>query len=221
MEQWLGPVVDTAEAKQVLQRETQYPGRIWSVRTDHVAWSPDRSIARDYVVHPGAVGVIALNDRDEVFLIRQYRHPVGMFLFEPPAGLLDVAGEPPLATAKRELLEEAGLQATQWHVLYDSFTTPGGSSEVFRCYLARGVSPAPQGRPLTGEAEEGELPWLWLPLDEAKDLVLAGKLQNPTAVAGILAAWAARAGGWSSLRPADDPWPARTLVCQTDRVFAR
>ena len=52
----------------------------------------------------------------------------------------------------------------------------------------------------TGEAEEGELPWLWLPLDEAKDLVLAGKLQNPTAVAGILAAWVARAGGWHGLR---------------------
>lgn len=219
MYEWRGPVADAIDPRPTVARTEQYPGRIWSVRTDDVEWTPGQVIQRDYVVHTGAVGIIALDDRDRVLLIRQYRHPVGMYLFEPPAGLLDVDGEDALATAQRELVEEAGLVAADWHVLYDSFTTPGGSSEVFRCYLARAVSLAPGGRALTGEAEESELPWVWVPLDEAKDLVLAGELGNPTSVAGILAAWTARAGGWQSLRPAGAPWPAREAVVASDRSF--
>ena len=101
----------------------------------------------------------------------------------------------------------------------DFLNSPGGTSETFRCYLARGLAPAPGGREHTGEAEEHHLPQAWVPLDEARDLVLAGRLQNPTAVAGILAAWAARASGWSTLRPADAPWPVRDAVRAEGRVF--
>jgi ADP-ribose pyrophosphatase len=102
-------------------------------------------------------------------------------------------------------VEEAGFAATRWHVLVDYANSPGGSSEVFRCYLARGLSPVPGGRTLTGEAEEAHLPRAWVDLDVARDLVLAGRLTNPTAVAGILAAWASRAGGWPRCgRPS--PW---------------
>jgi len=218
---WIGEVADAVEPRPVVASTLQYPGRIWSVRTDDVEWTSEHHIQRDFVVHTGAVGIIALDDAERVLLIRQYRHPVGMALFEPPAGLLDVDGESPLATAKRELLEEAGVLAKSWNVLYDSFTTPGGSSETFRCFLARGLSAAPKGRVMTGEAEESDLPQVWVPLDEAKELVLAGKIGNPTAVTGILAAWAARAGGWTSLRDEDAPWPARTAVEANGRVFGR
>ncbi|MBV9486653.1 MAG: NUDIX hydrolase, partial [Frankiaceae bacterium] len=91
------------------------------IRTDKVAM-PGASLAtRDVVVHPGAVGIIALDIGGRVLLLRQYRHPVKRFLWEPPAGLLDEAGEDPLAAAKRELYEEAHLQAARWDVLLDVF----------------------------------------------------------------------------------------------------
>src|SRR2546430_15954550 len=76
---------------------------------------PDGELAeRDVVIHPGAVAVLALDDAQQVLLIRQYRHPVQRLLWEIPAGLRDVSGELPWATAQRELLEEAGYRARDW-----------------------------------------------------------------------------------------------------------
>ncbi|NYK32443.1 NUDIX domain-containing protein, partial [Salmonella enterica subsp. enterica serovar Typhimurium] len=89
-------------------------------------------INRQYMSHPGAVGIIALDDQDRVAVVRQYRHPVRMVLVEPPAGLLDVEGEDFLAAAQRELAEEAMLSADDWRVLVDIVTTPGGCQESLR-----------------------------------------------------------------------------------------
>lgn len=204
-EVWRGEVADVADPALLLESVTAYEGRIWSVRTDRVQLPDGIIVERDVLDHPGAVGVVVMDESDRVLLIRQYRQPVGGYLFEMPAGLRDVRGEPPLVTAQRELAEEAGLSASTWHVLVDYFNSPGGSTEAFRCYLARGLSPLPGGRTSTGEAEEAFLPQVWLPLDQAVDLVLRGDLHNPTAVSGILAAAAARDRGWESLRPADTP----------------
>jgi len=208
---WHGPVEDDFDAHEVVGRRTQFVGAVWDVRSDDVLIS-DHSVTRDLVVHPGAVGIIALDEHDRLLLIRQYRHPVGSYLFEPPAGLLDTHKESALACARRELVEEAGLQAHVWHVLIDFLNSPGGTSETFRCFLARGLEQVPEGRSHTGEAEEAHLPQAWVGLDEAVKLVLAGKIQNPTATNGILAAAAARARGWADLRPADAPWPVRDWV---------
>ncbi len=160
---------------------------------------------REVVAHPGAVGVLALDADERVLLIRQYRHPVGHLLWEAPAGLRDVAGEPLHATAQRELLEEAGYRAETWHVLVDSFTSPGMSDERMRIFLARDLTeaPAPAGfRPIH---EEADMPIAWVPLDEAVAKVLSGDLHNPTAAMGILAAHAARARGFRGLRATDAP----------------
>jgi ADP-ribose pyrophosphatase len=216
-EDWSGPVADGGEPLPVHARRTRYEGRIWSVVSDDVDFGA-AVVTRDLIVHPGAVAVIALDDEDRVLLIRQYRHPVGMHLFEPPAGLLDVPGEPPLLTAQRELAEEAGYAAEQWNVLIDAFTTPGGSSEAIRVFLARRLAPIPGGRQHTGEAEEAHLPRVWVPLDEARALVLGGAVGSPTAVSGILAAWVERSLGWSGLRPGDAPWPVRDRLQAADRV---
>lgn len=202
---WRGPIRDTSDPGDLLGRDTRYSGHVWSVRSDTVRLPDGTVVVRDVVDHPGAVGVVVLDDDDRVLLIRQYRQPVGGYLFEMPAGLRDVADEPPLVTAQRELLEEAGYEADEWHVLLDFYNSPGGSTEAFRCYLARGVREAAGGRPTTGEAEEAHLPRAWVPLDEAAALVLDGALHNPTTVTGILAALAARDRGWQTLRPADAP----------------
>jgi ADP-ribose pyrophosphatase len=159
------------------------------------------------LVHTGAVGIVALDDQDRVLMVRQYRHPVRSYLWEPPAGLLDVDGEDPLETARRELAEEGDLRADEWHVLVDFYNSPGGSTEAFRCYLARDLHPVPEPERHEREGEERDMHTAWLPLDEARELVLAGRLHNPTAVTGVLAACAARDAGWSTLRPADSPWP--------------
>jgi 8-oxo-dGDP phosphatase len=159
------------------------------------------------VQHPGAVGVLVLDDADRVLLVHQYRHPVGMTLWELPAGLLDVDGEPPWLAAQRELAEEADLRAGQWYTLIDWLLSPGGTSEAFRCYLARDVSSVPDADLHTREGEEHEMPSAWFPLDDVRDAVLAGRLHNPSLVVGVLAACAARDAGWSTLRPVDAPWP--------------
>lgn len=181
-------------------------GRVIDVRTDEVAMPGGATATRDVVVHPGAVGVIALDDAGQVLLIQQYRHPVGRLLWEPPAGLLDEPGEDPLTAAKRELYEEAHLQALRWEVLLDIFTSPGMSDEAVRIYLARDVSPA-AGPRFVGENEEAHLPSQWIPLDEAVRAAQRGDLHNPLAVMGVLAASAAAREAFAGLRPADSAWP--------------
>jgi ADP-ribose pyrophosphatase len=216
-EEWEGPVGDGGEPQPSGDRAVRFEGRVWSVVSDEVQFG-HTSAVRDVILHPGAVAVIALDDDDRVLLIRQYRHPVGRWLFEPPAGLLDEDGEPAWLTASRELAEESGYEAARWDVLVDFYTSPGGTSEGIRVFLARGLTPLPAGRPHTGEAEEAHLPRAWVDLDDARDLVLGGQLGSPSAVTGILAAWASRASGWASLRPVDAPWPARDLLLAAGRV---
>jgi 8-oxo-dGTP pyrophosphatase MutT (NUDIX family) len=203
-------VADEAGALHVAGSETVFHGMVWDVRRDTVDLGDGQTVTRELIAHTGAVGVIALNAADEVLLLRQYRHPVSSYLWEPPAGLLDVAGEDALGCAQRELFEEADLRADEWHVLLDFYNSPGGSTEAFRCYLARGLHEVPAEERHERDGEERDMATAWVPLDEARDLVLAGRLHNPTAVSGILAASAARTVGWDTLRPADAPWPERS-----------
>lgn len=196
----------------VSRRVERFCGRVISVRTDTVELPGGSRADRDVVAHPGAVGIIALDDTDQVLLVQQYRHPPGRLLWEPPAGILDQPGEPPLATAQRELYEEAGYRADRWAVLVDLLTSPGMSDEALRIYLARGLHPVDATDRFVGEHEEADMPLAWLPLDDAVAGVLAGRLHNPTAVSGLLAAYAARARGFTDLRPADSGWPDRPMI---------
>jgi ADP-ribose pyrophosphatase len=171
---------------------------------------PDGSTARrDYQTHPGSVAVLALDDQDRVVLVRQYRHPVRQKLWEIPAGLLDMPGENPLAAAQRELQEEAHIKAEDWRVLTDVYTSPGGTDEAVRIFLARGIAEA--GGDFVAEAEEADMQLDRAPVDELLAGVLAGRLHNNCLVLGVLALQAARAteGGLDALRPGDAPWPAR------------
>jgi ADP-ribose pyrophosphatase len=192
-----------------LSSQTVYEGRIWDVVRDSFQLNDEGNpLVRDYIEHPGAVAVLPMNDAGEVLLIKQYRHPVGMDLWEIPAGLLDVEGEDFVAGAARELAEEADLVAGRWNVLADFFNSPGSSSEAIRIYLARGLSDVPGHELHVRTDEEAEIELHWIPLDAAVAAVLDGSLHNPSAVVGILAAAAARADGFEGLRPADAPWPA-------------
>jgi len=141
-----------------------------------------------------------------VLMIRQYRHPVNHLLWEIPAGLRDVAGEPLLVTAQRELLEEAGYRARDWRVLADYYSSPGFTTERLRVFLARDLALVPPAeRDFVPEDEETQLLVAWLPLDEAVGKVLAGDLHNGAAAVALLAGYAARSQGYDRLRPADAP----------------
>ena len=179
-------------------------GRLIAVRTDKVRMPDGHHAERTVVTHPGAVAVLALDDADRVLMIRQYRHPVGRELWEIPAGLRDAGGESPLRTAQRELLEETGYRAREWHTLTDYFSSPGYTTERIRVFLARGLEPvADNGYQRTDE--EKFIVTDWVPMDAAMRLVLAGKLHSGPAITGILAGYAACAGGFSGLRPATAP----------------
>jgi ADP-ribose pyrophosphatase len=203
----LSPIADQSTAQPVQSSEQVYSGRVWDLRRDVVELG-DGTMVREYVEHPGAVAVLALDERDRVFLICQYRHPIRTRDWEIPAGLLDVPGEDPLAAAQRELAEEADLAASDWAVLVDFFSSPGSSDEAIRIYLARGVTSTDE--PFAREDEEAHMETRWLDLDACVDAVLERRVQNPTLVIGVLAAQAARARGWAGLAAADAEWPGRS-----------
>jgi len=203
------PLADVPAPRPVKDSRTVFEGRVWSVVSDVVEYA-DGPAVREILQHPGAVAVMAEDERGRVFLVRQYRHAVRRELWEPPAGLLDVAGEDPLLAAKRELAEEADLVASTWHVLADLYTSPGGSSEAIRIYLARDVSPVPEEERFQREAEEAEMDGEWVALEDVLDALAAGRVCGPTLTVGAYALDAARRSGGATLRPADAPWEART-----------
>jgi len=181
-------------------------GTLVRLRRDTVRMPDGDEVARDILEHPGAVAVLALDEAGRVLLIRQYRHPVGRLLWEIPAGLRDVADEPPHVTAERELIEEAGYRAAQWHALVDFFPSPGISTERVRVFLARGLSQIPESeRTFVPVHEEAHLLVAWVDLDELVGRVLAGQLHNGVSALGILSAYAAREGGFTALRDAEAP----------------
>jgi ADP-ribose pyrophosphatase len=191
-----------AHRYEVLSSEEIYAGRVISMRRDTVAMPGGGDSIREVVHHPGAVGVVALDDEGQVVLVRQYRHPVGEHLLELPAGLRDADGEPPLETARRELAEEALLAAEHWALLATPYMTPGFCDEKIYLYLAEGLVPAPRPEGFTVEHEELDMTLERMPLEDAVQLVYSGGIRNGLAVIGLLAAAHARSAR-PQLRPLD------------------
>jgi ADP-ribose pyrophosphatase len=186
----------------LLASETVYDGRVITLVKDTVAMPGGGDSVRDVVRHPGAVAVVALDEDGNVVLLRQYRHPVGGYLWELPAGLRDADGEPPLETAKRELAEEVQLAAQRWSLLVTWFSSPGFCDEQVLVYLAEELSDVDRPEGFTVEHEELDMTIDRVPLEEAVRRVFAGGIRNPAAVVGLLAASRYRAGG-VELRPVD------------------
>ena len=203
-------VADAPESWPVERSEERYRGAKSGMVTDWVempgANGDGRTVAvRDYMDHPGAAAVVALDDRGRVLLQRQYRHPTQHTMWELPAGLIDGEGEGPLATARRELVEESSMRAATWHKLPDFFPSTGFSNERIHVFLARDLSEVPEEEiDFVREHEETDLAAEWLPLAEAVRAVLEGRLHNGATVIGILAAHAASQDGFASLPVASD-----------------
>ncbi|MEU4510265.1 NUDIX hydrolase [Nonomuraea wenchangensis] len=199
-------ISDTPESWDVVESKERFSGYVIRVVTDTVRMPLDEVADRDYVVHPGSVAVLALDDLDRVLMIRQYRHPARRLMWELPAGIRDVAGESLVDGAARELAEEAGYRAATWHTLVDLRTSPGMSDERIRVFLARDLTKIPdEENGFVHRHEEVDMPVEWVPLPDAVEKALMGMIHNSPAVAGILAAYAASVEGFATLRPADAP----------------
>ncbi|MGO1835199.1 MAG: NUDIX domain-containing protein [Actinomycetaceae bacterium] len=206
-------LADSDDFRRVVRADRIHDGRIFDIVGDTVELSPGTEpVRREYMVHPGAVAIVALRGEpgaEQVLLVRQYRHASRAQMFEIPAGLLDVPGEDPVEAGRRELFEEADLVADSWHVLADTLLSPGATNECVRVLLARDLSEVPDAERHEREDEEAEMISTWVPLDDAVRAVLAGDLHNGATSIGLLAAAASRSRGYADLRGPDAPWTLR------------
>jgi 8-oxo-dGTP pyrophosphatase MutT (NUDIX family) len=159
-----------------------YQGRVISVTVDDVLLPNGRQAALEVVHHPGGAAVVAINDAQQICLLRQYRYVADGWIWELPAGKLEPA-EPPELTARRELTEEAGVVAKEWLSLGSILSSPGVFSEVIHLYLAQGLS---VGRVKLEDSEVLEVHWV--SFGQACDMALSGELRDAKTIIGVLRA---------------------------------
>ena len=167
-----------------------YSGRIVDLRIERVTLPNGTAVDLELMHHPGASAVVALDDRERVVLLRQYRHAAGGYIWELPAGILDKPDEAPVACAARELREEAGVEAAELVPLGAILTTPGFCDERIHLFLARGITPAEHGH----EPDEVIAEIAWTPLAEALAMIRRGEIVDAKTIAGLHLAAAALAG---------------------------
>ncbi|MBC9735466.1 NUDIX domain-containing protein [Nocardioides marmotae] len=148
----------------------------------------EEPFARLVLEHPGAVIVLAVDDGDRVLCLVQYRHAAGRRFVELPAGLLDgPEDEKPLEVARRELREEAQLDAEEWTPLGTTWSSPGISEEVMHLFLARGLRTVDRGD-FVLQHEEADMETLWVPFEELRAAVLDGRVGDGPLVQAVLLA---------------------------------
>ncbi len=162
---------------------TIYRGKVVHLTAEDVELPNGHRMELEIVRHPGAAAVAALDDEGRVTLLRQYRHAVGGYLWEVPAGKLD-PGEAPLACAERELREEAGLEASSFEPVGSIVTCPGFCDEVIHLFVATGLHGAPQAL----GADEVIDTVRALPLREALGMIRAGEIRDGKTIAALMQA---------------------------------
>jgi ADP-ribose pyrophosphatase len=158
--------------------------RAWLFRVDrlHLVDPAGQPFERVVVRHPGAVTIVPLHDDGTVSLVRQYRAPVDDMVLQIPAGTRDEEGESAEETARRELAEEAGLEAARWELLVEAWNTPGVSDQLTAIYLATDLTPIP-ARP--DGVEEHYMSVERIALADLDALVADGTLKDMTTVLGL------------------------------------
>jgi len=159
-----------------------YAGRVISVTSDEVLLPNGHRTVLEVVHHPGGAAAVALDAEQRVCLLRQYRYVADGWLWELPAGKLE-PHEPPLRTAQRELAEEAGVSARDWHSLGVCLSSPGVFAERLHLFLATGLAPA-------GIAHEGAevIEVHWVAFDTACQWALEGSIADAKTALGLLRA---------------------------------
>jgi len=162
-----------------------YQGHIWRVVVGRFRAPDGHEFTRDIVRSPGAVAVVALDDDGDVVLLRQYRAAFGRTIVEIPAGMRDVDGEDPVETARRELIEEAGVVAENWTLLHRFLPSTGMTDSVLDVFLATGLSEVDRA---THGPEEDHMEVFRVPLSEAVAMVESGEIADAKSTIGLLLA---------------------------------
>ena len=160
--------------------ELIYCGKTFILNKETAVFPDGRGAELEIIRHPGGVAIVALNDVDEVCLIRQYRHAVGEWIWELPAGRIE-ADEHPLDTAKRELAEEAGICAREWNELTSFFPSPGICDERIVIFKACQLTEV--------ECSHEELEYIeihWMPLKDALNLLFNSHIHDAKTIIGLL-----------------------------------
>jgi len=186
---------DTDERWTVTASELVFDTPFVGLSVDTIVGPDGDTFSRTVVQHHGAVGILVIDEEDRVLVLDQYRHPVGKRLIELPAGILDVEGEPALEAAKRELREEADVEAEDWRSILRMYATPGGSTEHWEVFLAESPSPTPHELREARTAEEADMRQLWVPLDQLVDAALEGRIGDSMTVSAVLAVHTLRGRG--------------------------
>lgn len=166
----------------LLDRQSIYEGRVIKVSVDTVDLPNGRRLPLEIVRHPGGAAVVAIDDQNRICMLRQYRHAAGGYIHELPAGKLE-PDEPPETTARRELVEEAGVSGGQWESLGAFLSSPGVFTEVIHLYLATRLVPATAAHG-TDEIIQVE----WWPLEQAVERAASGELTDAKTIIGIFRA---------------------------------
>jgi 8-oxo-dGTP pyrophosphatase MutT (NUDIX family) len=185
-------LADVPEEWPVAESRLEYDGGGWVVRLrkDRVrrpGRPEEEPFSRLVVEHPGAAIVLAVDDQDRALCLWQYRHAVRRILVQLPAGLLDVDGEDPLDVARRELVEEAGLEAASWTHLTTAYSSPGISAEQAHYFLARDLTEVGRGD-FEPVHEEAEMQTAWVPFAALHGAVLEGRLADAHLALAVLTA---------------------------------
>lgn len=157
-----------------------YDGSIIRVHVDDVRLENGQTAKREVVDHPGGVSVAVVNDRDEIFFVRQYRYPYGRVLLELPAGKLESC-EDPFDAMKREQLEETGTTGINYISLGEVYPSPGYCGEIIRLWACR-VNTQGETHPDTDEFLEVET----IHIQKAVEMVLSGEIPDAKTQIGIL-----------------------------------
>jgi ADP-ribose pyrophosphatase len=169
-------------------REEIYRGRVVNLILEDVLLPNGATTRLELMTHPGAAAAVPLHTDGSITLLRQYRHAVGGWLWEIPAGKLDRPGEDPLECARRELREEAGLLAASWHRLGAIYTTPGFCDEIIHLYLARELTPDHIEHEADEVIEVHRVAFAkalaWIPTEEIRDTKTVAALQATALLLG-------------------------------------
>ena len=166
--------------EKTIKSESIFEGRVFHVKRDDIELENGAKSFREIILHNGGSSIVALNDKNELFLVRQYRYATGEELYEIPAGKLE-AGEDAKDCAARELIEETGYEAKKVEHLITFYPTPGYSSESIRVYKATDLHFVGQ------HLDEGEfLDVLTVSIDEALNMISDGRIKDGKTVVGIL-----------------------------------
>ena len=172
---------DAALIETFVSKKTVWHGRAIDFRVDTVRLPNGKLATREFMDHPGAVGVVPFADKDTVVMVRQYRHPIGEVTLELPAGKLD-KGESALTCVKRELREETGYTARKIKPLIDYWPTSAFANEILHLYVAEGLKP---GKMHT-DADEF-LQCVTIPFRKALKMALSGEIKDSKTIIGLLA----------------------------------